>query len=141
MDIDQRALDLAKHLLDKETKSKTRSNKRSPSDIDKFIKSTQWLSKRILSNYAASKNAQTRLSRDKNRCKANTHNVDGVTYDILIRDVIDWLIIDGFIYTDKRGGFDRELAKGEQTRIKPQSKFIEWFKVNLQTLPQKNADT
>lgn len=61
----------------------------------------------------------------------------GVTYDILIRDVIDWLIIDGFIYTDKRGGFDRELAKGEQTRIKPQSKFIEWFKVDLQTLPQK----
>ena len=31
MYIDQRALDLAKHLLDKETKSKTRSNKRSPS--------------------------------------------------------------------------------------------------------------
>ena len=137
MYIDQRALDLAKHLLDKETKSKTRSNKRSPSDIDKFIKSTQWLSKRILSNYAASKNAQTRLSRDKNRYKANTHNVDGVTYDILIGGVIDWLIIDGFIYTDKRGGFDRELAKGEQTRIKPQSKFIEWFKVDLQTLPQK----
>ena len=80
MDIDKRALDLANHLLDIETKSKTRSNKRSPSDIDKFIKSTQWLSKRILSNYAASKNAQTRLSRDKNRYKANTHNVDGVTY-------------------------------------------------------------
>ena len=55
MDIDQRALDLAKHLLDIETKSKIRKNKRSPSDIDKFIKSTQWLSKRILSNYAASK--------------------------------------------------------------------------------------
>ena len=44
MDIDQRALDLAKHLLDIETKSKIRKNKRSPSDIDKFIKSTQWLS-------------------------------------------------------------------------------------------------
>ena len=123
--------------MDIETKSKTRSNKRSPSDIDKFIKSTQWLSKRILSNYAASKNAQTRLSRDKNRYKANTHNVDGVTYDILIGGVIDWLMIDGFIYTDKRGGFDRELAKGEQTRIKPQSKFIEWFKVDLQTLPKQ----
>ena len=47
MDLDQRASDLANHLLDIETKSKTRSNKRSPSDIDKFIKSTQWLSKRI----------------------------------------------------------------------------------------------
>ena len=65
MDIDQRALDLAKHLLDIETKSKIRKNKRSPSDIDKFIKSTQWLSKRILSNYAASKKSKTRLARDK----------------------------------------------------------------------------
>ena len=62
MDIDQRALDLAKHLLDIETKSKIRKNKRSPSDIDKFIKSTQWLSKKILSNYAASKKAQTSIS-------------------------------------------------------------------------------
>ena len=49
MDINKRALDLANHLLDVEAKSKTRGNKRSPSDIDKFIKSTQWLSKRILS--------------------------------------------------------------------------------------------
>ena len=37
MDIDQRALDLARHLLEVETKSKIRGNKRSPSDIDKFI--------------------------------------------------------------------------------------------------------
>ncbi|MDA9632204.1 hypothetical protein N9S98_00575 [Alphaproteobacteria bacterium] len=134
MDIDQRALDLAKHLLDIETKSKIRKNKRSPSDIDKFIKSTQWLSKRILSNYAASKKAQTRLSRDKNRYKANSHNVDGVTYDILIGGVIDWLIIDGFIYTDKDAFFKKEEGRGEQTRIKPYSKFIEWFKEDLQTL-------
>ena len=88
MDIDQRALDLAKHLLDIETKSKIRKNKRSPSDIDKFIKSTQWLSKRILSNYAASKKAQTRLARDKNRYKASSHNAYGVTYDILILGVV-----------------------------------------------------
>ena len=77
MVIDQRALDLAKQLLDVETKSKIRKNKRSPSDIDKFIKSTYLLSKRILSNYAASSNAQTILARDKNRYKANSHNVDG----------------------------------------------------------------
>ena len=88
MDIDRRASYLAKHLLDIETKSKIRKNKRSPSDIDKFIKSTQWLSKRILSNYAASKKAQTRLSRDKNRYKANTHNVNGLTYVILINGVV-----------------------------------------------------
>ena len=81
MDIDQRALDLAKHLLDVETKSEIRGNKRSPSDIDKFIKCTQWLSKRILSNYAASSNAQTRLARDKNRYKANSHNIDGLGYE------------------------------------------------------------
>ena len=55
MDVDKRATDLALHLLDIETKSKLRKNKRSPSDIDKFIKSTLWLSKRILSNYTASK--------------------------------------------------------------------------------------
>ena len=137
MDIDQRALDLAKHLLDIETKSKIRKNKRSSSDIDKFIKSTQWLSKRILSNYAASKKAQTRLARDKNRYKASSHNAYGVTYDILILGVVYWLEIDGFIYTDKRGGYDKELFEGEQTRIKPYSKFIEWFKEDLQTLPQK----
>ena len=137
MDVDKRALDLANHLLEIETKSKTRKNKRSPSDVEKFIKSTQWLSKRILSNYAASKNAQTRLSRDKNRYKANSHIIDGVTYDILIGGVIDWLMIDGFIYTDKRGSFSREIAKGEQTRIKSSSKFIEWFQIDLQTLPQK----
>ena len=47
MHIDKRALDLANYLLDTETKSKIRKNKRSPSDIDKFIKSTQWLSKII----------------------------------------------------------------------------------------------
>ena len=64
MVINQRPLDLAKHLLDIETKSKIRKNKRCPSDINKFIKSIQWLSKRILSNYAASKKAQTRLARD-----------------------------------------------------------------------------
>ena len=55
MDIDKRATDLALHLIDIETKSKVRKNKRSPSDIDKFIKSTLWVSKRILSNYVASK--------------------------------------------------------------------------------------
>ena len=55
MDIDQRVLDLAMYLLDIETKSKIRKNKRSLSDIDKFIKNTQWLSRRILSNYAASR--------------------------------------------------------------------------------------
>jgi hypothetical protein len=54
MNINQIALDLANHLLDIETKSKTRKNKRSPSEVDKFIKSTQWLSKRILFNYATS---------------------------------------------------------------------------------------
>ena len=137
MDIDQRALDLAKHLLDIETKSKIRKNKRSPSDIDKFIKSTQWLSKRILSNYAASKKAQTRLARDKNRYKASSHNAYGVTYDILILGVVYWLEIDGFIYTDKDAFFKKEEGRGEQTRIKPHSKFIEWFKEDLQTLPKK----
>ncbi len=137
MDIDQRALDLAKHLLDIETKSKIRKNKRSPSDIDKFIKSTQWLSKRILSNYAASKKAQTRLSRDKNRYKASSHNADGVTYDILILGVVYWLEIDGYIYTDKDAIFKKEEGRGEQTRIKPYSKFIEWFKEDLQTLSKK----
>ena len=137
MDIDQRASDLAKHLLDIETKSKTRGNKRSPSDIDKFIKSTQWLSKRILSNYAASKKAQTRLSRDKNRYKANSHNVDGLGYEILINGVVFWLEFENFIYTDKRGNFIREEGKGEQTRIKPSTKFIEWFEIDLQTLPKQ----
>ena len=37
MDIDQRALDLAKHLLDIETKSKIRKNKKSPPDIEKCL--------------------------------------------------------------------------------------------------------
>ena len=128
MDIDQRALDLAKHLLDIETKSKIRKNKRSPSDIDKFIKSTQWLSKRILSNYAASKKAETRLARDKNRYKASSHNAYGVTYDIPILGVVYWLEIDGFIYTDKDAFFKKEEGRGEQTRIKPYSKFIKWLK-------------
>ena len=88
MDIDKRATDLALHLLDVETKTKVRKNKRSPSDIVKFIKSTQWLSKRILSNYVASKKSQTRLSRDKNRYKANSHNIDGLGYEILINGVV-----------------------------------------------------
>ena len=137
MDIDKRATDLALHLLDVETKTKVRKNKRSPSDIVKFIKSTQWLSKRILSNYTASKNAPTRLSRDKNRYKANSHNVDGLGYEILINGVVFWLEFENFIYTDKRGSFSREKNKGEQTRIKPRSTFIEWFNLDLQTLPQQ----
>ena len=126
MDIDQRALDLAKHLLDIETKSKIRKNKRSPSDIDKFIKSTQWLSKRILSNYAASKKAQTRLARDKNRYKASSHNAYGVTYDILILGVVYWLEIDGFIYTDKDAFFKKEEGRGEQTRINNHTNHISY---------------
>ena len=137
MDINKRALDLANHLLDIETKSKTRKNKRSPSEVDKFIKSTQWLSKRILSNYAASKNVQTRLARDKNRYKANSHNIVGLGYDILIKGVVFWLEVEGFIYTDKNAIYRKEEGKGEQTRIKPYSKFIEWFNVDLQTLPKQ----
>jgi hypothetical protein len=137
MDINKRALDLANHLLDIETKSKTRKNKRSPSEVDKFIKSTQWLSKRILSNYSASKNAQTRLARDKNRYKANSHNIVGLGYDILIKGVVFWLEVEGFIYNDKNAIYRKEEGKGEQTRIKPYSKFIEWFNVDLQTLPKQ----
>tara|TARA_B100001057_G_scaffold142456_1_gene142167 strand:- start:1146 stop:1319 length:174 start_codon:yes stop_codon:yes gene_type:complete len=57
MDVDQRVLDLVKHLPNEETKSKIRGDRRSPSDIDKFIKSTQWLSKRILSNNTESSDA------------------------------------------------------------------------------------
>ena len=45
MQIDQKVLDLGIYLLDVETKSKTRGNKRSLTDIDKFIKGTQWLPK------------------------------------------------------------------------------------------------
>ena len=108
-------------MLDIETITLTRKNKRSPSDIDKFIKSTLWLSKRILFNYAASKNAPTRLARDKNRCKANSHNTDGLGYEILINGVF-LLELNGFIYTEKKGGYDRVLFEGEQTRIKPYSK-------------------
>ena len=37
MDIDKRATDLALHLLDIETKSKVRKNKRSPSDFDNIL--------------------------------------------------------------------------------------------------------
>ncbi len=137
MDINKRALDLANHLLDVEVKYKLKKQKKKDIDIEKFIKSTVWLSKRILSNYAASKKAQTRLARDKNRYKANSHNVDGLGYEILINGVVLLLELEGFIYTDKKGGYDRNLFEGEQTRIKPHSKFIEWFKEDLQTLPKK----
>ena len=77
MDINKRALDLANHLLDVEVKYKLKKQKKKDIDIEKFIKSTLWLSKKILSNYAASKNAPTRLARDKNRYKANSHNING----------------------------------------------------------------
>ena len=126
MDIDQRALDLARHLLDIETKSKIRKNKRSPSDIDKFIKSTQWLSKRILSNYAASSNAQTRLARDKNRYKANSHNIDGLGYDILIKGVVFWLEVEGFIYTDKNAIYRKEEAKEQEKAIAQLVSYCTW---------------
>ena len=57
MDINKRALDLANHLLDVEVKYKLKKQKKKDIDIEKFMKSTLWLSKRILSNYAASKKA------------------------------------------------------------------------------------
>ncbi len=137
MDINKRALDLANHLLDVEVKYKLKKQKKKDIDIEKFIKSTLWLSKRILSNYATSKKAKTRLARDKNRYKANIHNIEGLGYEILINGVVLLLELEGFIYTDKKGGYDRNLSEGEQTRIKPYSKFIEWFKEDLQTLPKK----
>ena len=93
--------------------------------------------KKNLSNYAASKKPQTRLARDKNRYKASSHNADGLGYDILIKSVVFWLEVEGFIYTDKNAIYRKEEGRGEQTRIKPYSKFIECFKENLQTLPQK----
>ena len=56
-------------VLDIESKTIVRGNKRKDVDIEKFKKSTQWLSKRILSSYAASPKAHTRLAKDKNRYK------------------------------------------------------------------------
>ena len=117
MDINKRALDLANHLLDVEIQYKLKKQKKKDIDIEKFIKSTVWLSKRILSNYAASKKAQTRLARDKNRYKANSHNVDGLGYEILINGVVLLLELEGFIYTDKKGGYDRNLFEGEQMNL------------------------
>ena len=65
MDINKRALDLANHLLDVEVKCKLKKQKKKDIDIEKFIKSTLWLSKRILSNYAFKKIKNTVSKRQK----------------------------------------------------------------------------
>lgn len=137
MNIEQKALALANHLLDIESKTVNRGNKKKDEDIEKFKKSTQWLSKRILSTYTASPKAQTRLAKDKNRYKKTIYSIDGVTFKITVLGVFQLMVDNDFIYVSKYHYFKRDLGKGEQTRIKPTQKFLDWFDIDIKTLPQQ----
>ena len=137
MNIEQKALALANHLLDVESRTIKRGNKRKNEDIEKFKKSTQWLSKRILSTYAANPKAHTRLAKDKNRYKKTIYSIDGVTFKITVLGVFQLMLDNDFIYISKYHYFERDLGKGEQTRIKPTQKFLDWFDIDIKTLPQQ----
>ena len=57
----------ALHLIEREAEVSPRKNKRSESEHEKFLLSTEWLCKKLLAAYASHKGASVRISRDKNR--------------------------------------------------------------------------
>jgi len=73
----------ALYLIGCEAEIRPRRNKRSASEHEKFLLSTEWLCRKLLASHASLKGASVRISRDKNRYKAGRYVPKGVTYTIV----------------------------------------------------------
>ena len=125
------------HLIEREAEVRPRKNKRSQDEYEKFLLSTGWLCRKLLSVNAAHEGASTRISRDKNRYKAGRYVPRGVTYTIAIEGVLDLMEMLGYVEMTNRGHYSRDTGKGDQTRYKPTDTFLKHFEVVPSTLPKQ----
>jgi len=125
------------NLIEREAEVRPRKNKRSQDEYEKFLLSTGWLCRKLLSVNAAHKDASTRISRDKNRYKAGRYVPRGVTYTIAIEGVLDLMEMLGYVEMTNRGHYSRDTGKGDQTRYKPTDTFLKHFEVVPSTLPKQ----
>lgn len=125
------------HLIEREAEVRPRKNKRSQDEYEKFLLSTGWLCRKLLSVNAAHEDASTRISRDKNRYKAGRYVLRGVTYTIAIEGVLDLMEMLGYVEMTNRGHYSRDTGKGDQTRYKPTDTFLKHFEVVSSTLPKQ----
>ena len=63
----------ALHLIEREAEVRPRKNKRSASEDEKFLLSTEWLCNKLQVAHASHKGASVCISRDKNRYKAGRY--------------------------------------------------------------------
>ena len=134
----------ASHLIKREAEVRPRKNKRSVSEHEKFLLSTEWLCKKLLAAHASHKGASVRISRDKNRYKAGRYVPKGVTYTVAIEGVLDLMEILGYVEMTNRGHYSRNTGQGDQTRYRLTDAFLKHFEVVSSTLPKQlvgNEDT
>ena len=82
----------ALHLIEREVEASPRKNKRSASELEKFLLSTGWLCKKLLAVHTAHMGASARISRDKNRYKAGRYVPEGVDVDWIISETDEYSI-------------------------------------------------
>ena len=127
----------ALHLIEREANVRPRRNKRSVSEHEKFLLSTEWLCKKLLAAHASHKGASVRISRDKNRYKAGRYVPKGVTYTVAIEGVLDLMEILGYVEMTNRGHYSRDTGQGDQTRYRLTDAFLKHFEVVSSTLPKQ----
>ena len=127
----------ALHLIEREAEVCPRKNKRSASEHEKFLLSTEWLCKKLLAAYASHKGASVRISRDKNRYKAGRYVPKGLSYDITISGTLDLMDLLGYVVMTSRGNYSRVKGKGDQTRYRLTDAFLKHFEVVSSTLPKQ----
>ena len=136
-DFKQQILTFALHLIEREVEVRPRKNKRSKSEHEKFLLSTEWLSKKLLAAHASHKSASVRISRDKNRYKAGRYVPKGITYTVAIESVLDLMEILGYVEMTNRGHYSRDTGQGDQTRYRLTDALLKHFEVVSSTLPKQ----
>ena len=127
----------AHHLIEREVELRPRKNKRSKSEQEKFLLSTEWLCKKLLAAHASYEGASVRISRDKNRYKAGRYVPKGVTYTVAIEGVLDLMEMVGYVEMTNRGHYSRDTGQGDQTRYRLTDALLKHFEVVSSTLPKQ----
>ena len=127
----------AQHLIEREAEVSPRKNKRSASEHEKFLLSTEWLCKKLLAAHASHKGASVRISRDKNRYKAGRYVPKGLSYDITVSGTLDLMDLLGYVVMTSRGNYSRDTGQGDQTRYRLTDAFLKHFEVVSSALPKK----
>ena len=78
-DLNQQIQAFALHLIESEAEVRPRKNKRSLVEHEKFLLSIGWLFRKLIAVNAAHKGEYTRISRDRNRYKADRYVPEGAS--------------------------------------------------------------